>query len=65
MYVIKNGDYYLSNHYEKAAELVLGYGGVFAKKNIKKFKTKTEALREIKIMRACGVGSKNMEVIKL
>ena len=62
MYVIKNGDYYLSNQYEIAAEIVLGYGGVWSKTDIKQFKTKKEALKEVKLMRR---SFKSVEIIKL
>lgn len=62
MWVIKNGDYYLSNQYELAAEIVLGYGGVWSKTDIKKFKTKKEALLEVKRM---NKSFKSVEIIKL
>lgn len=50
MWIIVNGRYYLSNRYEKAAEMVLGYGGVYTPKieEAKRFKTKTEAMAELK-----------------
>lgn len=64
MWVIKNGDYYLSNKYEIAAEQLLGYGGVWAKFDIKQFKTKKEALYELRLMRIYNCGL-NAEVIKL
>lgn len=50
MWVIVNDKYYLSTKYEKAAEMILGYGGVYTPyiKEAKKFKTKTEALKELK-----------------
>lgn len=62
MYVIKSGDYYLSNQYEVAAEIVLGYGGVWSKTDIRHFKTKKEALKEVKLM---GCSFKSVEIIKL
>lgn len=55
-YVIQNGEYYLSNKYEKAAEMVLGYGGVFSKNNVKVFDTKKEAYGELMLMRRFGTG---------
>lgn len=64
MYVIKQDDYYLSNKYEEAAEAVLGYGGVWSKKDIKHFKTKKEAVSELKLMRRYGCG-RTAEVIKI
>ena len=50
MWIIVNGKYFLSNHYEKAAEAILGYGGVYTPKfeDAKVFKTKAEGLRELK-----------------
>lgn len=62
MWIIKNGDYYLSNQYEVAAEIILGYGGVWSKTDIKHFKTKKEASKEVKLM---GRSFKNVEIIKL
>ena len=50
MYIIVNGRYYLSNKYEKAAEQILGYGGVYTPKfeEAKIFETKYDALLELR-----------------
>ena len=64
MWAIKDGDYYLSNKYEVAAEQLLGYGGVWAKFDIKQFRTKKEATYELRLMRIYGCGRK-AEVVKL
>ena len=56
MWAIKSGEYYLSNKYEKAAEMVLGYGGVWSKNDMKLFRTKREALNEIRKMQYYGTG---------
>ena len=50
MWIIQNGRFYLSEQYEKAAETILGYGGVYTPdfSKAKVFKTKYEALQELR-----------------
>lgn len=57
-YVIKNGEYVLSSQYEKAAENLLGYGGVWTKdpSQFKYFKTHKEAVKELRLMNYYGCG---------
>ena len=63
MYKIKNGNYYLSTHYSEAAEAVLGYGGIWAKTDIRLFYTKKEAELLIKKIKRI-TGLKDLEVVK-
>ena len=61
-WIIKSdADYVLSTHYEKAAEMVLGYGGVWTKnpKEYKYFNTHKEAVAELRLMNRynCGRGA--------
>lgn len=54
----ENSEYYLSTQYEKAAEMVLGYGGVWTKDkaDFKIFNNKSLAKEEIKLMQRWGCG---------
>ena len=61
-YVIKqNTGWVLSTQYEKAAEIVLGYGGVWTKdpNQFKYFKTHKDAVKELRLMNKynCGKGA--------
>lgn len=61
--IINNGGWVLSNQYEKSAEMVLGYGGVWTKdhRKAKRFKTYKECSIEINKM-PCRKGTQFLVV---
>ena len=61
--IINSSGYVLSSRYEKSAELVLGYGGVWCKdhRRAKRFKTIKACENEINRM-SCRVGTKFLVV---
>ena len=61
--IINDLSYVLSNHYEKSAELVLGYGGVWTKdhRKAKRFRTYKECRNEIEKM-PCRKGTQFLVV---
>ena len=61
--IINDSGYVLSNQYEKSAERVLGYGGVWTKdhRKAKRFKTYRECQIEINKM-PCRIGTQFLVV---